>query len=50
MENRHINREEQQCISRCIVSHWGEDADKTPRDEDRDRAYERCLSDCRVCG
>ena len=48
-EPRNINREEQQCISDCIVEFWGEDS-PWKDDSERDFRYEQCLTDCRVCG
>jgi hypothetical protein len=48
-DTRRITREDQACISNCIFEWWGNrEDDRDP--EDRDRHYERCLTDCRVCG
>jgi hypothetical protein len=49
MEGRRITSEEQHCISRCINRHWGQDAPSADPEE-RDRSYEKCLSECRLCG
>ena len=47
METQSIGTDEQRCISRCVFDHWSEDSGT--RSEDRDAAYERCLTDCRIC-
>lgn len=48
-ENRTIKPSEQQCISECIRRFWGEHNDRIDL-ESRDRSYEQCLTDCRICG
>jgi hypothetical protein len=48
MSQKEISSNDRQCISQCIRDHWGEQS-KTPP-EHRDEAYERCLSECRICG
>ena len=48
-ERRVITPSEQQCISDCIRQFWGEQAEPTDPNV-RDRAYEQCLTDCRICG
>ncbi len=47
--NRAIKPHEQQCISDCIRRFWG-DRDNPVDPEIRDRSYEQCLTDCRICG
>lgn len=48
-DGRKISRKEQSCISNCIFMWWGNSND--PRDPNvRDEKYEKCLTDCRVCG
>lgn len=48
-ESRSIKPNEQQCIADCIRRFWGErDAPEDP--VSRDRSYEQCLTDCRICG
>jgi hypothetical protein len=49
MKGHRISREEQSCISNCISKFWG-DADNKDGAEKRDRDYEGCLADCRICG
>lgn len=49
MEGRRISSQEQQCLSSCITRHWGKEAASTDPEE-RDRSYEKCLSECRLCG
>ena len=48
-KGRIITHEERGCISNCILQHWG-DPQKTGDLEKRDKAYEKCLNDCRICG
>jgi hypothetical protein len=48
MSQKEISSKEQQCISQCILDHWGEQSQSPP--ESRDQDYERCLSECRICG
>ena len=48
MANRKITQDEQSCISNCINRHWG-DPDSKVEPEKRDREYEQCLEDCRIC-
>ncbi len=47
MKNRDITSREQSCISQCILKHW---SGSSPDSRERDRSYEKCLSDCNVCG
>jgi hypothetical protein len=49
MEGRKITSREQRCIADCIRRHWGH-SDRRDDIENRDRAYEQCLTDCRICG
>ncbi len=49
MKERKITNEEQGCISKCIHQHWG-DPDNTEPPEAREKKYEKCLEDCRICG
>ena len=49
MEEKRISQQEQQCISRCIQTHWGKDAE-FESETSRDRRYEACLENCRICG
>lgn len=49
MEEKRISQQEQQCISRCIQTHWGKDAE-FENETSRDRHYEACLENCRICG
>jgi len=49
MEGRKITNEERGCISNCIFQHWG-DPDSKESPESRDKKYENCLEDCRICG
>jgi hypothetical protein len=48
-ESRSIKPSEQQCISDCIRRYWGAGAEPTDP-EARERSYEQCLTDCRICG
>lgn len=48
-KGRTITREEQSCISNCILRWWGNPND--PADpEVRDARYEVCLTNCQICG
>ena len=47
-ESRPIKPSEQKCISDCINRFWG-DRDDPSDPEVRDRSYEQCLTDCRIC-
>jgi len=47
MENREIVPNEKECIRQCIIKFWsGSNAPVKNRDE----RYERCLTNCDVCG
>jgi len=46
MEERKITQTESVCIGECILKHWS-NADQEMTD--RDKRYERCLTDCNVC-
>ena len=48
MESRKITKKEQSCISNCIFEYWG-DPDSRIDPEQRDKEYDRCLADCRIC-
>jgi hypothetical protein len=48
MSETSVTREHQQCISQCIVDHWGENS-QFSSESDRDSRYEQCLTECRVC-
>jgi hypothetical protein len=46
MKERHILPNEKECISQCIIKFWsGSDRQV----ENRDKNYERCLTNCNVC-
>ena len=47
-KGRTITSEERECISNCILQHWG-DPQKTGDLGKRDKDYEKCLNDCRIC-
>ena len=49
MSERNITKNEQSCISSCITKYWG-NPDNKDDDQKRNRDYEQCLSDCRICG
>ena len=49
MSERNITKPEQSCISACITKYWGNPHNQDDA-EKRDRDYEQCLSDCRICG
>ena len=49
MKGRKISNREQRCIADCIRQHWG-NPDRRDDIEKLDEEYERCLTDCRVCG
>ena len=49
MSERNITKNEQSCISSCITRYWG-NPDNKDDDEKRNRDYEHCLTDCRICG
>lgn len=42
-----LTRLDQACISECIFKHWSEQSTTPP--ENKQEAYEKCLSDCQVC-
>jgi hypothetical protein len=46
---RPIQPSEQRCISDYIRRFWGERDNRVDL-ESRDRSYEQCLTDCRICG
>jgi hypothetical protein len=48
-KSRTITSEERGCISNCILRHWG-DPKKTGDLDKRNKNYEKCLNDCRICG
>ena len=50
MEGRRIDKEEQQCLSRCITRHWGQEAAVSVNAQERDASYEACLQGCKICG
>jgi len=47
MKNREIVPNEKECISQCIIKYW---SGSHPSVENRDERYERCLTNCDVCG
>ncbi len=47
MENNNIKPNEKECISQCIMKHWS-GSDK--RDDNRDERYDKCLTNCDICG
>lgn len=47
MDEREIRQDEKQCISHCIHRFWNVPDDV--KIKDRDRKYEECLTECRVC-
>ena len=49
MRGRKTTRNEQSCISDCIFKYWGHQH-RQEDDERREKDYERCLSDCQICG
>jgi hypothetical protein len=49
MSEHKITKHEQGCISSCITKYWG-NPDNKDDDVKRDRDYEKCLSDCQICG
>ena len=48
MEGRKITREDRSCISNCIFQYWGNPGYEQD-DEKRDKDYEDCLTNCRIC-
>ncbi|MDA8140634.1 MAG: hypothetical protein M0036_18470 [Desulfobacteraceae bacterium] len=46
-DEKEISRDEQDCISDCITSHWGEMSRSRP--DDQQQEYEDCLFNCDVC-
>ena len=48
MKGHRITKEEQGCISYCIFKFWG-NPDSRDNAEKRDKGYEDCLTDCRIC-
>ena len=47
MKNREIVPNEKECISQCIIKFWSAASEQL---ENRDERYERCLTNCDVCG
>ncbi|BBO90133.1 hypothetical protein [Desulfosarcina ovata] len=47
MKNRNIVPNEKECISQCIMQYWSSSSEPT---RDRDAKYERCLTNCNICG
>ena len=47
MKNREILPNEKECISQCIFKYWSGSSESI---KERDAAYEKCLTDCNVCG
>lgn len=47
MDRKQISNSDQHCISECILKHWSEHSASPSRR--RDEAYERCLTNCRIC-
>ena len=47
MKQRDIVPNEKECISQCIIRFWSGSDRKV---ENRDVHYERCLTNCCVCG
>jgi len=47
MKNREIVPNEKECISQCIIKFWSASSKQM---ENRDERYERCLTNCDVCG
>ncbi len=50
MAEKKITREEQSCIGGCINKYWGQASGNIQNEDQRDEAYEKCLSSCQVCG
>jgi len=51
MKDHKITKDEQSCVASCITTHWGNPGrPDAADDEKRDRDYEQCLADCRICG
>ncbi|MEJ2655971.1 MAG: hypothetical protein P8012_02095 [Desulfobacterales bacterium] len=48
MSGKKITREEQHCISQCINKFWGQPHEDI-EDDERDREYGKCLSNCKIC-
>jgi hypothetical protein len=47
MKKRNIVPNERECISQCIFKYWSKSSEAV---KDRDASYERCLTNCDVCG
>jgi hypothetical protein len=47
MQGRDILPNEKECISQCIIKYWSASDRKV---ENREERYERCLTNCNVCG
>jgi hypothetical protein len=47
MAQKSISSSDQRCISECIRKHWSEHG--ASPSQRRDEAYERCLTNCRIC-
>ena len=47
MQEKEIVPNEQACISQCIFRYWSNTSQPS---NDRDEQYERCLTNCDVCG
>lgn len=49
MKERKIDKQEQSCISGCILKYWGNPVGSDDA-EQRDKDYEGCLAECQICG
>lgn len=47
MKGREILPNEKECISQCIFKYWSSSSKPA---KNRDESYERCLTQCNVCG
>ncbi len=47
MKKREITPSERECISQCILKFWSGSSQPV---DNRDERYERCLTNCDVCG
>jgi hypothetical protein len=47
MKEREILPNEKECISQCILKFWSGSSQPV---DNRDERYERCLTNCDVCG
>ena len=47
MKQREIVPNERECISQCILKFWSGSSQPV---DNRDERYERCLTNCDVCG